>query len=360
MFTSQETDKRAATLSASPVPTQPMGTPICDPKRQDPLRRMRSTPLVAHLPVMGRTICVETNTPTVMEGIRALWARYPSAAGSDYDFRWRIVCEPARQAGPPWPEVLSFSDAGLRYVSFGQYSFIAIDLTARQAVGYLAEGLLADAAGFVSPFLNTLFILTAGGLGLTPLPATCVAMGDKALLVLGDANNGKTTASYLTARLGSKFHSDGSVFLDWYEGRLLTWGDFSPAVFRLESAKFLPELLSIGRPFHYRDCTFLYVEEGTSIRANGHPVTPVACVFLERGAASTPRLTPLGSLKSQERLEAIRSFRDDEPLEAQHCLALRALAQVPAYQLAYGNDPAVAATFLRNILTVHSSLEAAR
>jgi len=326
-------------------------------KRQDPLRRLLPTPLGADLPVMGRMIRFETSNLSALERTRDLFARYPKASHRHSDFLWRIVCESAPQAGPPWPEVSAFSDQGLRFVSFGQHSFLAIDLAAREAVGYLAEGLLADPEGFASPFLGTLFILTAGALRLTPLPAACVTMGEKGLLVLGEPNNGKTTSSYLTARLGLNFYSDGPVFLDLDDGPLRLWGGFLPAAFRTESSKFLPELQGVGRPFHYRDLTFLYVEEGTSIPSNGYPVIPVSCVFLERGVASTPRLTPLNHLKSCRRLEESLPFKDDERFEAQHAAALSALARVPAYHLTYGADPAVAATFLRNILTVHNSLE---
>ena len=329
-------------------------------KRQDPLHRQLPTPFAADLPVMGRMIRFETNSRSVLKRTQNVFARYPKVSHHPFDFRWRIVCESTPQSGPPWPEVFAFSDEGLCFVNFGQHSFIAIDLAAREAVGYLAEGLLADPEGFVSPFLNTLFNMTAGALRLTPLPAACVTMGEQGLLVLGEPNNGKTTSSYLTERLGLKFHSDGAVFLDLDDGRLRVWGDFSPAAFRMESSEFLPELRSIGRPFHYRDLTFLYVQEGTSIPSNGYPVIPISCVFLERGVANTPRLTPLNSVKSSERLEEMHAFKDDDRFEAQHSAALRALAGVPAYQLTYGNDPAVAATFMRNILTVHTSLEVAQ
>lgn len=329
-----------------------------DRKRQDPLRRLLPTPLVADLPLMGRTIRFETNSPSVFKRTQDLFARYPRPSNSLADFLWKIVCEPSAQVRPPWPEVFAFSDKGLRFASFGQHSFLAVDLAAREAIGYLAEELLANPAGFASPFLNTLFVMTAGALRLTPLAGACVTMGEKGLLVLGEPNNGKTTSSYLTARLGLEFYSDGTLFLDLDGGRLRLWGDFSPASFRMETSEFLPKLLSVGQPFHYLDLSFLYVEEGTSIPSNGYPVVPVACVFLERGGASSPRLTPLNYLKLSQRLEASLSFRDDERFESQQSAALSALARVPAYRLTYGADPAVAATFLRNILEVHSLLEA--
>lgn len=331
-----------------------------DRKRQDPLRRLAPTPLVAELSIMGRTVRLETNSPTILERTQSLFAKYPRSSSGTPDFLWRIVCETSPQTGPPWPEICAFSDEGLRFASFGQHSFLAIDLASREAVGYLAEGLLADEAGFASPFLTTLFIMTAGALRLTPLAGACVTMGEKGLLVLGMPNNGKTTSSYLAAKRGLDFYSDRAVFLDLDGGRLRVWGDFSPASFRVETCEFLPELRVSGRPFHYRDLTLWYVEEGTSIRSNGNPVIPVSCVFLERGTASSPRLTPLNSLESSQRLEDSLSFRDDECFETQQSAAFSALAQVPACRLAYGNDPASAAPFFRNLLVVCDMLEGNR
>ena len=232
---------------------------------------------------------------------------------------------------PPWPERCAFSDNGLRFASFGQRSFLAIDIAERKAVGYCADGLLADQAGFASPFLDTLVVMTASALRLTPLTAACVTMGKEALVVLGKPNNGKTTSSYLATRLGLEFYSDGTMFLDLDDGRLQAWGDFSPAVFRTDATTFLPELQGVGRPFHYRDLTFLYVEEATSIRSNGYPVIPVACIFLEKGVAGTPRLSPLNQIRFFQLLEESIPLKGDERFETRRAAVLSALVHVPAY-----------------------------
>ena len=46
-------------------------------RRRDPLRRLFSTPLVADLPLMGRTVRLETNNPAIIERTQALLNRYP-------------------------------------------------------------------------------------------------------------------------------------------------------------------------------------------------------------------------------------------------------------------------------------------
>ena len=319
-------------------------------QRPDPLRRLTPTPLTADLHIMGLTIRLETNSTEAFTRARSLFARYPTAPRSRMDFRWKIICEPGSKLETPWPEISAFSDHGARFVNIGQRSFIAVDLEAREAVAYLAEGLLRDPAGFVSPFLYNLFSLTAGALRLTSLTAACVTRGEKGLLVFGMPNNGKTTSSYLAMKLGLDFYADRAVFLDQSQGRLRIWGDFSPASFRVETGEFLPELRLVGLPLRYRDQTFLYVDEGTSIECNGFPVIPVACVFLERGAAEPPRLSPLSRIESRQRLEQNIPFKDDERFAAQESAALSDLGQVPAYHLAFGDDPAEAAAFFPGLL----------
>lgn len=318
--------------------------------RPDPLRRLTPTPLAADLPLMGRLVRLETNHTEAFIRARRLFARYPALLRGRPEFRWKIICEPGSQLDTSWPEISAFSDHGVRFVNIGQRSFIAVHLDAREAVAYLAEGLLQDAAGFVSPFLYNLFSLTAGALRLSALTAACVTKGEKGLLVFGMPNNGKTTSSYLATRLGLDFYADRAVFLDRSRGSLRVWGDFSPAAFRVQTEEFLPELRFLGLPFRYRDQCFLYVDEGTSIECNGYPVVPVACAYLERGATRSPSLSPLSRMESRQRLEQNIPFKDDERFAAQESAALSELARVPAYHLAYGNDPAEAAAFFPGLL----------
>jgi hypothetical protein len=79
----------------------------------------------------------------------------------------------------------------------------------------------------------------------------------------------------------------------------------------------------------------------------------MSCVFLERGATSVPRLTPLSRVESSRRLQESLLFKDDERFEAQESAALRTLTLVPAYHLAYGNDPAEAAALFPSLLSAH-------
>jgi len=309
---------------------------------------------------MGRAIRLETNSQLILDQAVRFLERYRGTSCGTTEFLWRIVTEVRSGVVPPWPEISAFSEDGLRLISIGQHSFLGIDLESREAVGILAEDLAADKAGLCSPFFDDLFCMTASALRLVPLSAACVGMGEKGLLVFGPPNSGKTTSSYLAARLGLEFRADQEVFLEVEAGKLRAWGDFLPAAFRPEALQFLPELQALTHPFHYRDLTFFYLEKKSFQSLQATPVIPACCVFLERCRAQVPHLAPLSSVELSYRLAECQLFKDDQRFEAQRTAVLHALGELPAYCLAYGSDPGEAAAFFRSILMGHNSLETQR
>jgi len=321
--------------------------------RQDTIRRFVATPYTAALPLMGRTLLLETNDVRILEHTAKLFANYPGSPDGRPEFRWRIVVQSHPQMSPPWPRRSAFSDHGLRFAEFGQSNFLAVDLDAREGIAFLAERLAKDELGLTSPFLDNMFCMSAGSLGLVSLRANSVSLGPKSLLVFGPPNSGKTTASYVAAKLGLEFHADEGVFVELKAGTLHAWGGFWPAAFRPETLQFLPELQGCTRPFSYRDFTFYHVEKPRSQANQAGRVTPVCCVFLERQSADVPCLSPLARVELSGRLAEDVLFKDDDRFAQQHAAVLNALERLPAYRLAYGSDPAVAATFFRRILTGH-------
>ena len=327
------------------------GEGIPGAERQDPLRRLTSTPYTAALPAMGRTVRLETDSVNLLEHAKELFATYPGLPGGQVDFLWRIVIQARPQMTPPWPKRSAFSDHGLRFAEFGQRNFLAVDLEAREGIAFLAEGLAEDKLGLTFPFLENMFLMSAGSLGLTSLRAACVAVRQKGLLVFGPPNSGKTTASYLAAKLGLEFHADEGVFLELEAGSLRAWGGFWPVAFRPDALQFLPELRSCARPFSYLDFTFYHVERPRSQETQMRPVTPVCCVFLERQTETiAPSLSLLSGSELSRRLAEDVLFKDDDRFADQQTAVLNALESLPAYHLAYGSDPAAAAPFFRTIL----------
>lgn len=324
----------------------------------DPLRRFTPTPLAANLPVMGRTIRLETNSAAVLDRTRRLLARYAGQVPGEPKFLWRIVSEADPAVTAPWPEVSAFSDPGLRYVSFGHRSFLAVDLEMREAVAFLAEGLVNEESGFNTPFLDRLLVLTSGALGLTSIAAACVARGQTGLLIFGPPKSGKTTSCYLATSLGLDFHDDQAVLIEVERGSMRGWSGSWPATFRADALRFLPELEAVTKPFRYGDQTFLYLTSEAN-QSRGHYVIPACCVFLERKPGTAARLlTRFSPAELAGRLGGCLLFKDDARFEAQQTLVLSALARLPAYRLSYGSDPGEAASFFPGLLDAHP-LEAA-
>jgi hypothetical protein len=323
--------------------------------QEDPLRRLTPTPYTAALPVMGRSVRLETNSPRILEHMVQLFAQYPGSPDGKTCFTWRIVSQSDVRMSPPWPKRSTFSDHGIRFAEFGQRNFLAVDIEAREAIAFVSEGLIEDAPGFTSPFIDTLFYMTAGSLGLVPFAVACVALGTKGLLVLGAPNQGKTTASFLAAQGGLTHYADQAVFLEIGGKGLQAWADFVPVAFRPEALRFLPELEAVTRQFSYCDFKFYYLNEGEVSREPENIVNPICCVVLERESSSVPRLTPLAGTDFSRWLSASIAFKDDDRFDEQRLKILAALAQLPAYHLAYGSDPAMAAPFFRNLLTTHGA-----
>jgi hypothetical protein len=323
-------------------------------KRADPLRRFTPTPYIVDLRVMGHSLRLETNSRRILGHAVELFAAYPGAHSQGPEFLWRIVSQSHPQMRPPWPKRSAFSDDGLRFAEFGQKNFLTVDLNAREGVAFLAEGLAEDELGLTSPFLDNLFCMTAASLGLTAVSAACVSLGGAGLLVVGAPNSGKTTASYIASKNGLEFHADRALFVEMKPGGLLAWGDFWPAAFRPETLHFLPELQASARLFRYSDFNFYYLNKRIFQTAHAHPVVPVCCVFLDRRTTPILLLSPVPGAEFSRRLAGLATFQDDARFGVQHAAIFDALGELPAYDLAFSNDPAIAARFFPDLLRKHS------
>jgi len=331
-------------------------------KPADPFHLQTPTPHSADLQVMGRGVRLETNSPTVLNETQRLFGRYanprnglgrcPDApfAGTP-GFRWRIVAESQPVLKPPWPRIAAFSDHSIRYTSIGHRNFVVVDLERHEAVGFLAEGLATDEPGFCTLFLDPLFCMTAGALGLTPVFSSCVGLEDKGLLVFGPAGSGKTTSIYLAGEMGLGFCADQATFLELEGDTLRAWAGFLPAAFRTETLQFLPELRDVTRPLRYLDSTYLDLDMTAPSVGQPASVLLVGCVFLDRSAARPARLMPLERSKLSRRLESALLFREDPRFDAQRGAVLSALEKLPSSVIAYGDDPAEAAVFFPSLLS---------
>lgn len=319
--------------------------------RPDLLRRFTSTPYSADLRLMQRTVRVETNQERMLDLSRQFFLAHQHGRVGTPQFRWRIVCESDPQMQSTAVPLSAFSDFGVRYVNIGQRSFLSVDLESREAVAFLSDRFLEDDPRFRHrPPLDILFCMTASSLGLTALSGACVGVKNRAVLIFGPPNSGKTTASYLAAKAGMEFHADQVVFLDMNRNMLRAWGDPFPAVFRPETVEFLPELQKTSRRSTYADLSFYYFDKTALQPRRARPVTPVCSLFLERGLAGETELRRISSQEALSRLRDCSLFSEDARFDEGITTALTMLSGKPIYSLRYARDPNVAATVIGEML----------
>jgi len=320
-------------------------------ERKDLLRRFTPTPHSVNLLVMARTVRLESNSSALIECAFEFFSRHQRPSPGDPEFLWRIVSEPDSQIEHAGVALSAFSDGGLRFANLGPGGFLAVDLEAREGIGFIAERLVeSEPKLHCRSIFDTLFCMSIGSLGLVPFSAACVGRGEKGILIFGQPNSGKTTVSYLASKLGLEFHADQAVFLEIEAGHLRVWGDLLPAIFRPESLQFLPELQAATRRFSYPGLTVCYLPKRPFQAAKAHSVHPICCVYLERQAAADPILSPMDRLDWSRRLGESILFKDFDSSAQPSALTFRALEQLPAYHLAYGSDPATAAGVVRKLL----------
>jgi hypothetical protein len=175
-------------------------------------------------------------------------------------------------------------------------------------------------------------------------------MKDRGVMVFGPPNSGKTTASYLAAKLGMEFHADQVVFLDMSRDVVQAWGDPFPAVFRPETLDFLPELRLAARGSTYANLSFYYFDKSPLQALRARSVSPVCSLFLERGMPCEPQLREITRKDAVSRLRDCMLFKEDKCFGAQVNVALNALAERPVYILQYGSDPRIATTVIEKML----------
>ncbi len=327
---------------------------------RDPLRRF--TPLIHRIPIrmMGRNGMFETNSIRVSESACRFLKSSLSDASSRPAFTWRIVTEEGQRPKSPWPQPTGFAAEGMRCVNLGQTGFVAADLDACEVVGFTSESRVADAPGFAGVFLAAMAHLTAAALRLTPISSACIAKQKRGLLLLGPPRCGKTTCAYAARKFGFEIHSDMATFLEVRGGRLQAWGEFWPALFRQDTARYHPELLHLGQPLEHENETFISVEKSCLAPRDEDNVIPTLALVLERGKSKIPRLTQLPRDGYAEVLKASSPYAE-EPQDPSHRSAvLSELLTIPAYQLTFGENPTEAAVFCRSLFTTHRSVEGQR
>ena len=320
----------------------------------DPLRRLVPTPHAITLQVLGRTVRLETNNPKILDLALQFFASYPRVSQGEPELTWRIVSEADGLVRPGAP-TCGFSDADLSFVNIGQRNFLAVDAEMRLGIAYVDEEFTKAQEPRLMPRhpLDSLLCMTAASMGFTSLSAACVGLGAKGVLLLGEPNSGKTTASYICATRGMELLADQAVFLECAASRVQAWGDPLPVVFRPETLQFFPGLRSQVRELLYGGVSFCFFDKSKLQAPQAHSVVPLCSIFLERAVSAQPRLTPMTKPELSHYLAASLLFREGDRFKSQRAAVFAGLGNLPSYRLSYGEDPAAAATIVCDFLLDH-------
>lgn len=320
-------------------------------QRLDLLRRFTSTPYAADLKLMQRTVRLETDNEAMLALARQFFERHQYGETRVPEFVWRIVCESDPVVQNTAMHLSAFSDPGLRYFNIGQRSFVAVDLEVREAVAFLPDTFVGDKARFKHrPPLDILFCMTCASLRLAAISGGCVGIKDRGVIVFGPPNSGKTTASYLAAKVGMEFHADQVVFLDNTMDRVQVWGDPFPAVFRPETLDYLSEIRESAHQSTYDDLSFYYLDKSPWQEHWAKPVAPICSIFLDRRSGGQTQLIEISRDEVTSRLHNCMLFSEDSRIESSVADALDALSEKPAYVLQYAKDPRIAASILEKLV----------
>jgi hypothetical protein len=144
------------------------GLPLFLRKGPDPTKRLTPTSLVADFCAAGCAIRLETNSPAIFRLVGDGLSRNLQTRPSHKRFLWRLIGDDDAGLLPQPRGFSSVSADGLQIVNMGQQSFLAMDLEARCALGFLAEEFLKDGRRFEKLVLARLLSLTAGALRWKP------------------------------------------------------------------------------------------------------------------------------------------------------------------------------------------------
>jgi hypothetical protein len=126
----------------------------------DLIGRFTPTPFTADLSFAEHPVRFETNSRIVLQRMGSALKPAPKRSPEE-PFVWRLVIDGASGLEPPWPDFSQFAVDGLLLANIGQRNFLAVDTEARRGVGFVAEELVHDPAGFEAVLLPRLCSMTS-------------------------------------------------------------------------------------------------------------------------------------------------------------------------------------------------------
>jgi hypothetical protein len=292
----------------------------------DPLGYALDLPLRETFFPLGFAVELETNSPAILAAAGRSWS-----AESRRDDSKPIVLRAAISDGaPPAAQPTHRGCGALLAVVIDSSNFAVADLDAGLASCWATNAALSDPLQFARTFLDGLVYQILCRRKLTPVHASCVALGRRGILFHGPSGAGKSIVAYACAKAGFDFVSDDVTYLT-RDSRPLALGRRKFLRLKRGAEKLFPALEPI------EDLAELETEADLGL-STAPSCDPAAVVILQRGAATN--LAPLRPETALDSLIGDLPFSDDYVI-AEQVESLRTLVNRGAWRLRY-NDLATA------------------
>lgn len=300
------------------------------------------TPLREDYLAVGAICRLSTNCEQVLAAARSSFL--PLAGQHDeieLDLRFWIDDTEKAPSLRPNPYVRGLDH--LVFVGIDAASSILADLHTRRVIGRFSAAVAKDSTYWKTVIFPVLMSIVAGSVGSVELHASCVAIHQRGLVLIGSGRSGKSTLAMAMTELGFSFISDDRTFCSLKGRALSAYGLPRPLKLRQDAAPWFEQ---------FRDREPLAVQNGERVfycepnrifgREDSLFCLPRLLIFLERQQHSGFCLTQMEPSEARSCIGADLLPEDFAALHRQNQV-LDALLHLPCWRLQYNGRPQVIA-----------------
>lgn len=332
------------------APLDPGVNTAADIHSRDFLHKCADTPLFESFLVCGGLCRLSTNSGHLLAAAGRTFSTIETGDGSDIAgrsfFSLRVWVDERDLGQRPWPKPYVRGLDHLVYLGLDLKSSLLIDLATCRVIGRVSSGMASDCEYWRTTIFPMLMSILAGSIGLIELHASCVATGNKGIVLLGPGKSGKSTLAHSFFNLGFRVLSDDRVFCSVHDNKLRAYGLSRPIKLRQDSGRWFEEL-QFQQPGNVQNGEPVFlIEPGSHCP---QPCEPRAIVSIERFGGGCSIL-PIKASEMRGHIESELLSEMPEIMAMQEQVMDR-LLEVPCWHLRHNTHPDVTAKYLTTFLT---------